>query len=134
MLAEIEAALANLGEALKQLEAAIAKMIKEGFNAAAAEVQAALDAVAAAIEELVALVSEEIASQIEKLLEELKAMLNERYLQITHGEYEINPDSYYIALGDSTAYGDSYVDMLAAELDALCSYTYNYLNLAEEDA
>ena len=40
----------------------------------------------------------------------------EIYSEATSDEYVTNEESYYVALGDSSAEGDSYVDMFASKL------------------
>ncbi len=51
--------------------------------------------------------------------------LEEAYYNATHADYEVNKDSYYVAIGDDTAVSEGYVDLLAQAL----GIAYN--NLAE---
>jgi len=57
--------------------------------------------------------------------EEFKARVDEIIYEATHAELKIDCDSYYVAFGDNTAAGDSYVGMLAEKLGV------KYSNLAK---
>lgn len=69
-----------------------------------------LEASAQAIKNLVAFAEEEV----DKVIEEAKAI----YADVINAEYTITDSSYYVALGDASAYSaenNSYVDILAAD-------------------
>ena len=57
---------------------------------------------------------------------EIIKAIEEAIYNATHADYEKDADSYYVAFGDGTAVSESYVDLLAAELEV------KYNNLAQE--
>ena len=143
LIAEAEA---QIDQAAKELAAAAAQQletVKTALNTAAAEIAAA--AVAAA-EELAA----EVAAEVIEAAEALGAVIDEQllavgevvdgyvlelvdaleaaYIRATTGEYELSDTNYYVALGDGSAVSESYVDLLAAELELEDAY----VNLAED--
>jgi len=134
---------ANIEEALAELKAAVADLKKEICDMIA-EIQAEIkdyvdEAIDAAIEAVVEKLQSILDEKIETL-EDLMAALEEAALDAveemativeglvkdaTHADYEVNKDSYYVAIGDDTAVSEGYVDLLAQAL----GIAYN--NLAE---
>ena len=118
---KLEVAVAELREELgvgtdEELDAAIAEV-----EAAIAKVEAAIEdgTVEAAIAELEAAVLDLVVTAmgkgedaVEKFVFEIQSICN----GAVHGEYVKGEDSYYVAIGDGSITGNSYVDILAAEL------------------
>ena len=121
--AELEAKIEELTEAA---EAKIAEVIAEA-EAKIAELKAAGEAVA---EELIAaaeVMAAELAEYLETKVDEVIAAVEEAYINATTCDYVPNADSYYVAIGDSSALSRSYVDILAEELNV------EYKNLAQKN-
>lgn len=109
--AEIEAIIADIEAAITEVESTVAE---------------AITAVETAIDEAKAIAAE-IAAAVEAAIDEAIAYVEARIEAATTCDYEVNKDSYLVALGDSTAYGkDSYVAKLAAKLEI------DFDNLSEE--
>ena len=110
--AEIEAEIAKIKAEIAKIEAEIAK-IKAEIAKVEGEIENITDALAA------------IDGQIAAAVEAIVAAFEGAYLNATTADYEIDKDSYYVALGDGSAASMSYVDALAAELGI------DYKNLAD---
>lgn len=135
VIADIEAAIEDLKASVEELKANVETLINETLAAIREEIFAANRAV---LEEVKALAEDILNKQIENLedlvealeeaavaaAKEIKAIIDELVYEATHGEYVIDNDSFYVALGDSSAVSESYVDALAAVLDV------DYANLA----
>lgn len=85
-----------------------------------------------AVDSLVAFSTLEADDSLEEIVSKVRAKLEVLFGDVTHGEYTINPDSHYVALGDSTAVSRSYVDMLAAEMANINGASYSFTNLAQD--
>ena len=105
---------------------AIGTMIDAGLKPGMAAMQAALDDVAKALVALAGTVDESLAAPTSKVLDNIKTMLNNVYKSNTTADYVINKDSYYVALGDADAYGQS-AELLTQEMGLL----HKYANLTE---
>ena len=125
--AEIEAKIAELKAAVEQLKEAVLAL-NEMVENLIAEGKAAVEEAIAALEELAAALPGKIAEAIA----EVEALLVELYLNATHGEYTIDADSHYVALGDGTAVAESYVELLAAEMAGIYGGNYSFTNLSQE--
>ena len=135
VIADIEAAIEDLKASVEELKANVESLINETLAAIREEIFAANRAV---LEEVKALAEDILNKQIENLKDlveafeeaavaaakEIKAIIDELVYEATHGEYVIENDSFYVALGDSSAVSESYVDSLAAVLGV------DYANLA----
>ena len=136
VIADIEAAIEDLKASVEELKAAVESLVNETLAAIREEIFAANRAV---LEEVKALAEDILNKQIENLedlvealeeaavaaAKEIKAIIDELVYEATHGEYVIENDSFYVALGDSSAVSESYVDALAAVLGV------DYANLAK---
>ncbi len=128
IIAEIEAAVEELKKAVEEVKEAVDELIaniKEDVDAAIAaiveELEALLDKQIETLEDLV----EALKEAALEAAKEIKAIVDELVYDATHGEYVIENDSFYVALGDSSAVSKSYVDALAAVLGV------DYANLAQ---
>lgn len=124
-VAELKAAVAELKA---EVEAAIEELKAEA-EAVIAEVVAQLEAILEAeinnLEDLVNAVEAKVTEAVDTII----ILVEEIIYYATHGVYIIEDESYYLALGDSTAVGDSYVEMLVEYLDMVDEYN----NLAIDD-
>ena len=92
------------------------------------------DVIVCEVEELINKIVEKQVNDLETLVEAIKhitcdkldSIIDEIIYNATHGDYVIDNDSFYVALGDSSAVSESYVDALAAVLDV------DYANLAQK--
>ena len=124
-VAELKAAVAELKA---EVEAAIEELKAEA-EAVIAEVVAQLEAILEDeinnLEDLVNAVEAKVTEAVDTII----ILVEEIIYYATHGVYIIEDESYYLALGDSTAVGDSYVEMLVEYLDMVDEYN----NLAIDD-
>ena len=115
---EVQALIKEVEDAVDALDA----LINDVENATAEALQAALEDVQDALEDLVdtALNTADAAVQaaIDKFLEAVEGA--------TTADYTVTDESYYVAIGDTSAAAESYVEKLAEELDIA------YTNLAGE--
>ena len=144
-------AVAQLQKAHEELvaayEAAVAEL-KASYEAAIAELKAAYEAAVKELEDAVKNAIEGVVEQVRTSLEELKnnlinlgidsiealveavtAIVNDMLYQATHADLELDGNSTYVALGDGTAATESYVEVLAAQLQAEYNIT-GYTNYA----
>jgi len=105
MKAKLEAAIADIEAAIDAVEAAIV-----AFNEAVEEFNAAVEA---AIADAIAFVNEFNAA-VEAAIADAIAAIEAAIEAATTCDYEINKDSYYVALGDAVA--AEYAALLAADL------------------
>lgn len=138
--AQIAAIIAEAEAKIAELKAA-GEAAAEALEAALEEAKAILEAVKAEIEaitgetinnadELIAaaeVMAAELAAYLETKVDEVKAAVEEAYINATTCDYVPNEDSYYVAIGDSSALSRSYVDVLAEELNV------EYKNLAQKN-
>jgi len=133
IIAEAEAKIAELkaaGEAVaEELEAAL-----EEVKAVLEEVKAEMEAITGEtinnVEELIAaaeVMAAELVEYLETKVDEVIAAIEEAYINATTCDYVPGEDSYYVAIGDSSALSRSYVDVLAEELNV------EYKNLAQKN-
>ena len=153
VLAKLDVAIAQVEEQMPRIEAAVAKMEayaaelkavvvtmkNDSFLAGIRELKPIADDMLVDAREVAGFVSEENAAKINNAIDKAEAKLNElyteagnRYYNVIDGEYNITADSYYVALGDGSAYGESYVNVLANELAAIYGADYAFKNLAVE--
>lgn len=135
----IEAAAARMEAYAAELKAVAVTLKNDGFLAGIRQIKPIADNMLDDARELTGFVSEENAAKINHAIDKAEAKLNElyieagnRYYNVIEGEYNITADSYYVALGDGSAYGESYVNELATELAALYGADYAFKNLAVE--
>ncbi|MBQ5886965.1 MAG: dockerin type I repeat-containing protein, partial [Clostridia bacterium] len=70
--------------------------------------------------------SEDAAAAVADLANDVKVMLNEAYVDAITDTYTVAPDSYYVAMGDSSVFGENtYAQKLAAELGLTTSQFIN---------
>ena len=69
----------------------------------------------------------EALSDFADLIDYVPAVIAEIFYNATHGKYEVNKDSYYVAIGDDSVVSGSYADLLAEALGLGEKFT----NLAE---
>ena len=84
-----------------------------------AKMEAALEKAEAAAKELYAEAKayyEKYGESVKARIENIIAVWKKAYYEATNDDYLINTDSYYVAVGDATAAGDSYVTDLYEEL------------------
>ncbi len=135
LIADIEDAIDDLEAALEDLEKAVEDLINETLKAIRDEIfegnRIVLEKILGITEDIlnknIETLEELVATLDEAAVEaakEIKAIIGELVYDATHGEYVIENDSFYVALGDSSAVSKSYVDALAAYLDV------DYANLA----
>mgnify|MGYP003292157327 CR=1 FL=1 len=79
-------------------------------------INAEVEAFLADLEANIVATVEETVAAIEAKIAEILFAIEVAYEAATTGSYVTTEDSYYVALGDSTAEGASYVDVLAANL------------------
>ena len=79
-------------------------------------IEAGVEAYLVELEANVVATIEETVAEIEAKIAEVLFAIAVAYEAATTGSYVTTEDSYYVALGDSTAEGASYVDVLAANL------------------
>ncbi|MBE6539750.1 MAG: hypothetical protein E7674_03315 [Ruminococcaceae bacterium] len=134
-LVALNEALMNLVDALKKLGCSVAELGEDVIS----EVEKLIGYGEMIYEDVVAVIEtlcvyDELAERfaallvneiIPELIEELKEAVEQIIYDATHGEYVIENDSFYVALGDSSAVSQSYVDALAAVLGV------DYENLAQ---
>ena len=108
-------------EALVEIEAIVNEII-ETITGVKADIRSEIEDIKADVEAYVA----ELEANVVAKAEEIYYFALETYYAATNGEYETSEDSYYVALGDSTAADESYVDLFAAEL-YLDENSYNNL-------
>lgn len=92
------------------------------------------DVIVCEVEELINKIVEKQVNDLETLVEAIKhitcdkldGIIDDIIYDATHGDYVIDNDSFYVALGDSSAVSQSYVDALAAVLGV------DYANLAQK--
>ena len=119
-LKELKEALCNLGNAVCDLKVAIKDEVLVLFGYAneigekVLGVIETLDTYADLFVDGVIIVKNEIIETIEELV-----------YNATHADYTVDSESYYVAFGDGTAVSESYVDLLAKELQV------KYNNLAQ---
>ena len=128
VVAELEVALAE-AEALYAELVAELEVFEAEVKAYLVNLQAEVEAYLADLHEQVVAKVEEVLAQIQEEVEVLVAKIEAAYIEATTGSYETSADSYYVALGDSSATGNSYVEALASNLN-LVEGMYN--NLAVE--
>ena len=85
-----------------------------------------------AMNSLIAFTTLKADDNLSEIVEKIIAKLEFLFGDATHGEYTIDPDSHYVALGDSSAVSTSYVDMLAAEMANISGANYSFTNLAQD--
>lgn len=143
---QVDAIVDEIKAKIEEIETTIKTQIEE-IKAAATELKAAIEsavdeAVAEIVDEILAVIeenindlealAEELAAKLEELVDETVAALIAAWEaaveEATRGDYVVDKDSYYVALGDGSALSPSYVDLLAAEL----GLSERYENLAEE--
>lgn len=113
--AEIEAAIEAVEEILAEIEAVKAD-IEAAVDEAIVVIETAVEDIEAAIEDIDATIAE-LEAAIEAAYAEAMAALEAAYLAAVTGEYVVDKDSYYYALGDSVLLGEStYADKVAAVL------------------
>ena len=131
-VAELKAALVahvdeKVSAAIAQIEAAIAELKAAVENQIGMTVEAAVEKLTVAIVELIHAAEQQGDNAVEFVVayfvEQIKAIVAEA----SHGEYVKDFSSYYVAIGDSSIVGDSYVDILAKELGV------KYNNLGVKD-
>ena len=110
--AQVEALVAEIEKTIGEIEKLTVKELQEAVEKLQAMVETQLDAAAAAI---AAKIAEGVAA-LEALLDKadqavlnainaLVAALEQLYYDATHADYEVNEDSFYVSLGDSTVTG-----------------------------
>ena len=125
-IAELKAA----GEEIAEELAAVMEEVKAVVEAVKAEVEAVTGETIDNVEELLEAakaMAAELTETIENKVDEVIEALKEAYINATTSDYVPNEDSFYVAIGDSSAVSESYVDVLAADLDI------DYANLAQEN-
>lgn len=137
VIEDLEAALKDLEAAVKDLENAVEDLVNETLKAIRDEIFASNRIVLEKILGIAEDILNKNITSLEELVEalddaaveaakEIKAIIDELIYDATHGDYVIDNDSFYVALGDSSAVSKSYVDALAAALDV------DYANLAQK--
>ena len=95
-----------------------------------ADLESAIEAkIEAAIAEIEATIAE-IEAKIAQAKAELEAFLINLYITTFYAEYDLNGDSYFVALGDANAYGVS-ADLVADALSAMLGKEIGYSNLTK---
>ena len=145
--ADLECAIGHVENALNEAIAALVKKIEDlhaqavaqlqkayddavaAFEAAVADVKAKIAAIDAAINNAIANTIAKINAAIEAvknagiqtvkdLVDAIVTLVKDILHQATHADLVLDANSTYVALGDSTAVADGYVELVAAELKA----------------
>lgn len=129
--AALKAKLDTRAEAAAVLDKTMNNLKKVAASVDYNEVEATLVEVKAATEELYIYVKDdvELLPLYEKLMEEIEILLvyfQMAYKRATSADYKVTGKSAYVAIGDGSAAGESYVGKVAAELGVK-----NVTNLAE---
>ena len=77
-----------------------------------------MEQVRSSIENLVNALIDMGINSVESLVNAIIALVNDMLYQATHADLELGAASSYVALGDGTAAPESYVEVLAAQLEA----------------
>ena len=120
-----KAKLEELYNEVAELKNLIKQMLIDGVNITKAQLIRAVVDVVLAVNDAAEYLNEQVINQIEVLTDKIVEALYGIYEGATHDNYVVDENSYYVAIGDSTAASNSYVDALAAELGV------DYKNLAE---
>ena len=127
-LAEVGAKTEAVYNAILGVGTAVETMIDAGLNPGLVALQASLDDVAVALVDLAAAVDENLVVPTANAMSDIKTKLNNAYISNTTANYIVTDDSYYVALGDADAYGQS-AELLAQALELVNSYA----NLTESN-
>ena len=105
-IANVKAAIEELKEAVAELKAEVEKLLEEVKVAIKNEIDSVIEAVVAELEELLNKQIETLEDVVDALeeavlksVEELKAIVDQLVYDATHADYEIDMDSYYLAIG-----------------------------------
>ena len=105
-IANVKAAIEGLKEAVAELKAEVEKLLEEVKVAIKNEIDSVIEAVVAELEELLNKQIETLEDVVDALeeavlksVEELKAIVDQLVYDATHADYEIDMDSYYLAIG-----------------------------------
>jgi len=108
---QLKVAVAKLTEALATIDKAVSDAVKEALDELNAAIQEAIayvgEETAAAVVELIKGLITDTENTVNGIIEAVKDTLNDIYVDATTDDYVIQPDSYYVAMGDSavTGYG-----------------------------
>lgn len=133
IIAEAEAKIAQLqaaGEAIAEELAAILEEIKNTVEAVKTEVEAMVGETIDNVEDLIAaaqVMAENLLVTVEEKVQEVIDAFEDAYVNATTSNYVPDENSFYVAIGDSSAVSESYVDVLAENLGV------DYANLAQEN-
>ena len=118
-------AIAELQKAYDELVAAYEAAVKElqdAHDAAIEElnktVDSILEKIGATIENVKNALIQKGIDSIEALVNAVVTLVNDILYQATHADLELDANSTYVGLGDSTAAADGYIELLAATLKA----------------
>ena len=120
-----KAQLEELYNKLVALQKLVKQMIISGSNELKAELVQAVVDVMTAVQNAAKAMNAQAVHQLETLANKIVEALFGIYEGAISSDYFVDEDSYYVAIGDSTAASNSYVDALAAELGV------DYKNLAK---
>ena len=114
---QIEKLGTEISEEIAELIDAVVSGSQEAIEEAIANVEtavenAAQEAFVAAVEQI-----ESLVDFAEEKVNEIVDAFEDAYVGATTDDYEIDENSYYVALGDGSAVSESYVDGVAAELN-----------------
>ncbi len=140
--AQIEELKDTASELNEQLADAVAKALAdvENLKDVAEELKAQAEAIIAAVKDLDEADLDELLGKIdlnteaiENLVNELVDTVNEVIYKATHANYNINSDSSYVALGNSSVYTEALADYLKTLVnEADTHYAYNSTDLTVE--
>ncbi|MBQ5672372.1 MAG: cell wall-binding repeat-containing protein, partial [Oscillospiraceae bacterium] len=136
LIAEAEKQIAELGKVGEELNKAVNGIyaaIREEVKAAQAAMEEILKGELEAVEDLVeavtAMTIESAEEVVKGLIEQVEALLKEA----TSDDLVLGETGYYVALGDGSAVSDSYVDKVAAQLEAENEVELDFTNYADAE-
>ena len=109
----------QLEDAIVRVEASIAKikvMIEDRENLTIEKLGAAVVELETAMKDLFSASEAEGEDLVDRAMAWFEQTIDGIYVDATRGEYAKGEDSYYIAIGDGSITGNSYVDVLAEQL------------------